>query len=165
MYQQYLHEDISLEDIKEVVSNLTDIDRKELLATSHLRPYTHTYDETKVLETHIKLGVMYGTLTYKIIYNNELLGIIGLRKVANMENNYVIWLVSNNKFHKYSKTFMKECKNFIRDVIIDTKFSVFNYIHKDNVRNIKWLRRLGFTVKTDTVYDFSGEPFYYFYMN
>ena len=72
----------------------------------------------------------------------------------------VIWMLGTPLVDKYKKDVMKLTHKFVKKVCEPYRH-VYNYIHKDNKKSMRWLKWCGFNVDKSRTYQFGGEPFYF----
>lgn len=71
----------------------------------------------------------------------------------------VIWMLASDDIERHKKDFLKLCTPVTAELSEGYKY-VYNLVHKDNTKSIRWLRWNGFTVDDSVTYDQGGEDFY-----
>jgi len=71
----------------------------------------------------------------------------------------VIWMLASDDIDKHKKDFLRLSEPVADELSEGYKY-VYNLVHKDNTKSIRWLRWNGFTVDETKVYDQGGEDFY-----
>jgi hypothetical protein len=80
------------------------------------------------------------------------------------ERKGIIWLLATEEFNKYTKMFAVRCKDVFREVISGYDY-LFNFVHSENKKSIKWIEWLGFTVHEAKPFGSRGATFHRFDLN
>lgn len=72
----------------------------------------------------------------------------------------IVWMLGSPLVDKYKKDIIQLTKKFVNKITSPYK-KVYNYIHQDNKKSIRWLKWCGFKVDKKK-YMFGGEIFYFF---
>lgn len=74
------------------------------------------------------------------------------------------WMVGTPEMEKYARHLLVDGKAFVDAAMY--RFNVlFNYVHADNLKSIRWLKRLGFTIRKPAPFGVKGDLFHLFYKN
>ena len=141
-------------DIDDVIANVSDIERQEFELMSGGMP--------------LDRGLMLLNLAESEVANayytpdNQFFGIIGWAQVGEHSGRYCIWAIFNDWPDKNPVSFCKITKKIVADLSrVGYRFE--NYLLKDNVGTIKWLKAIGFTFE-DKEYDLHGHKWLHFVM-
>ena len=85
--------------------------------------------------------------------------IFGSVRCPHDENAGVVWMLGSDELDKNARSFLKISKQWIDEISKDYNY-VYNLVHKDNTKSIRWLKWSGFTVDTSRTYNKDGEDFY-----
>lgn len=135
-----------------IAHNLRAIDKKEVIAM------TGEHDVYKSLYKALSLeGEQY---TAEV--DGDIVAIFGVAPHSLNRSVGIPWFLGTDAINNLKREMLKDSSYFV------TKWStefhlLFNYVHEDNKRSIRWLKWLGFDVK-DKVTEFNGEFFRLFQM-
>jgi hypothetical protein len=132
-----------------LASRLRDIDDLEVRATGKTpeEALMHSFDMPK---SRVYTGVN---------QDEEPVLMFGSVKCPHNDGVGIVWLLATNKLDDHKRDFLSICPENI-DLICEGYKFVYNFVHKDNKKSIRWLRWSGFTVDTSKTYDQGGEDFY-----
>lgn len=74
----------------------------------------------------------------------------------------VVWMLGSPLVEKYKKDVIRLTKRFVNKITSPYK-KVYNFIHKDNSKSIRWLEWCGFNIDKSEKHEFGGESFYFFH--
>ncbi len=105
------------------------------------------------------------------IYNNawaweadqKIMCIFGVNPLLDKLGEGVVWLLGSKFFDNNRMVFACVSKAVFRDTIKDFKH-IFNCVHSENVRSIRWLKWLGFAVDEAKPVEINGARFFRFEM-
>ncbi|TXH16744.1 MAG: hypothetical protein E6R03_04980 [Hyphomicrobiaceae bacterium] len=89
--------------------------------------------------------------------------IFGVNPVPELGKVGVIWLLATKTFDDHFMVFAAACKTVFGVVIKDYEY-LFNYVHSENKKSIKWLKWLGFDVEPAEPIGINGAKFHRFEM-
>ncbi len=89
--------------------------------------------------------------------------IFGVNPVPDMDRVGVIWMLATKTFDEHFMVFAAACKTVFDAVVKDYEY-LFNYVHSENKKSIRWLKWLGFDVKPAEPIGVDGAQFHRFEM-
>lgn len=89
--------------------------------------------------------------------------IFGVNPVPNMDRVGVIWMLATKTFDDHFMVFAAACKAVVATMIGNYEY-LFNYVHVENKKSIRWLKWLGFDVKPAEPIGVNGARFHRFEM-
>lgn len=102
--------------------------------------------------------------SWTAIANGCPIAMFGVTRKGMLSNVGIPWLISTNYVDDNQKEFIVKCKNNFH--LLANGFSKLeNYVDSNNVKAIRWLKWLGFTICEPKSIGVAGEKFHYFYMN
>lgn len=137
--------------IKEIVDNLRDSDREELLASGFIDIHEALIESVRLSKTCVvaclnhKPMVIYGMFTSEVLTGNGVIWMLGVKDSLNYPRELMVYTrrVLDEMFLEYS--------------------TLMNYVHFKNTVSIKWLKALGFTICEPQLMGREGEMFHKFY--
>ena len=130
-------------DLKYLAPRLRFEDKREILSTAGMFPYTALY------YSYLKSAIVFTIVNDK----KEPVGIFGVTVSG------AIWLLATDKLKEIQFTFLKENKKVID--FLNTKYKIlWNFVDSRNSLHIKWLKWCGFKFINKKKYGVLNEPFY-----
>lgn len=128
-------------------------DRNELAASSG-EPVQQIIDES----------ILASTLCWTALIDGEVAAIFGCAPIGTMLSlSGAPWMLGTDVLDRHPLTLMKTCRPYT--VQMQKTFNhLRNYVDARNVKSIRWLRRLGFTIHPAAPYGVAGQPFHLFEM-
>lgn len=96
-------------------------------------------------------------------HDGKVMCIFGVNPVEDSDRIGAIWMLATKFFDDYFMIFASGCKPIVEDMIKPFKY-VFNYVHAENKKSIKWLQWLGFKVREAEPIGINGAQFHRFEM-
>ena len=132
-----------LEDLDYLAPRLRFEDKREILSTAGMTPYTALY------YSYLKSEIVFTIVNTK----KEPVGIFGITVGG------AIWLLATDKLKNIQYSFLKENKKVID--FLNTKYKIlWNFVDCRNSLHIKWLKWCGFKFINKKKYGVLNEPFY-----
>ena len=130
-------------DLKYLAPRLRFEDKREILSTAGMFPYTALY-----------YSYLKSTIVFTIVNDKkEPVAIFGIAL------NGAIWLLATDKLKDIQFAFLKENKKVID--FLNTKYKIlWNFVDCRNSLHIKWLKWCGFKFINKKKYGVLNEPFY-----
>jgi len=140
------------DDVEYLIANIRPEDAEEIdaLDGSSVR---RILDETPDL--------LKNSLVWEV--NGRIVCMFGVTPIKEQEGMGIIWLLATEEFDKYSRMFVVRCKRVFKEVMSKYEY-VFNYAHSKNVKSIRWLEWLGFTIQDPEPLGHKGANFNRFEM-
>ena len=91
--------------------------------------------------------------------DEEVVAMCGVSESPQNPKAGVIWLLASDKFDEHKKDFLTVCKPVIEELSEGFQH-VYNLVHINNTKSIRWLEWYGFTVEKHKTYEQGGEDFY-----
>ena len=133
----------TIKDLKYLAPRLRFEDKREILSTAGMLPYTALY------YSYLKSAIVFTIVNDK----KEPVGIFGVAVSG------AIWLLATDKLKEIQFAFLKENKKVID--FLNTKYKIlWNYVDSRNSLHIKWLKWCGFKFINKKKYGVLKEPFY-----
>ena len=121
---------------------------------THVGPIANRMRETDRLEVSIgsstpknalRWGLMMGS-AYTILADGQPIGMFGIIDTSLMTAKGRIWALFTEEAMKHPRAFLVQGPQIIK-VLTQRYRLLTNYVHADNRAAIRWLKRMGFTVK------------------
>lgn len=142
-------------DIAELGTRMRPADVAELAACDH-------FDPLKVVERSVNAS----PICYAALCDGEVLCIFGvapLRPYLLLEDRGAPWLLATPAFERHSRSLIALTPAYIQQML-GAYPKLENFVHAENLRAVRWLRRLGFTLAPAAPYGPNGAPFHRFEM-
>lgn len=139
------------EDIVEMVRNMRESDKAELKASHGLDPYY-------ALVHSIRQSIV----SYTVRVDGELLVIFGVVPLT-LHQGVSPWMLATDAIEKHGVVIYRETHKHVQ-AMIDRYGYLLNYVHSENIKSIRWLKWLGFTIHNPEEYGVCGELFHKFEM-
>lgn len=121
-------------DLEFIAENMRADDVAEVLAAGNESPLEALVSSVK----HSKAVVVAS-------YEGAPLVIYGLVKPSILSTTGIIWMLGTNQSLDYPREFMVYTRRVLKEMLLECD-ELTNYVHDENVRSIKWLKALGFTM-------------------
>lgn len=141
------------EDVEFVIANIRDEDAAEIAAFDGGNVSDALLRETPDMDKNAFVWERQG----------QVHAIFGVNPVEDRDKVGVIWMLATNTFDDHFMAFAAACKVVVEEMIKDYEY-VFNYVHADNIKSIKWLKWLGFDVRDAEPIGINGAEFHRFEM-
>ena len=139
--------DAKISDAITIGKNMREADRKEIWSASRLRPYKACV-----------MSLIDSQLAFAVEFDGVTVAIMGVVHLSLMSNRGVIWLLGTDGIDKLPITFGRHTKNIIEEFFQEWD-SLENWVHKDNLKSLKWLRLAGFEIGDPQPYGVDKELF------
>tara|TARA_R100001082_G_scaffold106410_1_gene79267 strand:- start:7439 stop:7909 length:471 start_codon:yes stop_codon:yes gene_type:complete len=90
--------------------------------------------------------------------NKECVGMFGVSDCPFVEKYGVAWMLSSDSLNADTRQFLKECRGWV-NVLNEQYDIIYNWVHPDNWKTLKWLQFCGFKPKTKHKYGINNEEF------
>jgi len=147
--KSYIRDSVE-EDIKWVAKDMRDIDKYECWVVSHC-----TGDQA--LENGFKNSLVCKTG----VINNEPVAMFGITDMLQKDVG-LVWLLGTNRVPQAKELFITTAKDTVNG-LLEYRPVLFNYVYARNWVAIKWLKFLGFTMKSPSPYGLDKKPFRMFH--
>lgn len=98
---------------------------------------------------------------HTIVLNGTPISMFGVVKHDLMSGDAIFWILSSEEIYRVSRKLLKNSKKFI-DIWLQDNDRLYNYIHADNTRALRWAKFLGAKLELVPKYGVNGEDFYRF---
>ncbi len=132
-------------DISRVASNMRAWDVRECKA-SGLTP-----------RAALRLGVLGSSLCYTACVEGRAEAMFGVTGVSTLDRTGSPWLLATERAYDYPRAWLEVAPRFLALFRHRYPGGLENYVHRDNVRAVRLLRRLGFDIAPEAVH-IGGEP-------
>lgn len=139
-------------DLEFIAANMRDDDAAEVMASSGSTPYEAIIESIKRSKAVVVAS-----------HKGVPLVIYGLVKPAILSSTGIIWMLGAEQSMAYPREFMVYTRRVLDEMLLECD-ELMNYVHGKNLRSIKWLKSLGFTIDEPEPYGVSKEMFHKFYM-
>ena len=139
-------------DILRLAVNLRQADRDELAACDHFDAFAA-----------VEHSVRHSTLCWAVCAPGELLAVFGVCPLAGHPGVGTPWLLATEAAAHHVRPLIELPGPYIARML-DAFPRLVNFVHADNTRSIRWLRRLGFSVDQSAPFGPNGAPFHRFEM-
>ncbi len=138
-------------DIAFVAENMREIDKLEAYEMSGLEPLMA-----------LKASVMSSKRVVATRFNGTPNAIFGVVEVNFLAGHGVPWVLTTDACVSLPSVFMRMTKDIYP--ALTTGYNILtNYVHEDNIKSIKWLEYLGFTLEPPQPMGINGENFRLFH--
>lgn len=97
------------------------------------------------------------------VVNNTPCAVFGLSTPSVLSDNGCPWLLGANSMLKHKKLILQYSKVIVLDMMNKYNY-LYNYVHEDNLANIRWLKWLGFEIDDAKQHGVCGDKFHKFHM-
>ena len=141
----------TINDCNNLGPRLREADKKELKASCGLGPVT-------ALTLSLK-----GSVNAYVLADKTDTAVLMFGVVASPQDSVgVPWMLGSNGIYKHTRKLTTECKMWLEFIHKDYDL-LFNYVHSENPKAIRWLQWMGFTmVRLIPDYGVGKQPFYEF---
>ena len=143
---------VSNEHVSHLVSNMRELDQKELIATVN-------WSFERILTHSVKTSVR----SASVVIDGELVCIMGVTVKSMLGGEGCPWLIGTNKLNKHKKALVSESVRLLPEVMGGFE-RLENFVHSENKPAIRYLKYLGFTLHSPEPYGCKGEMFHKFEM-
>lgn len=142
----------TLEHVIHIANHMRAADAAEVWASSRKTP----------LEAMLS-GFKYSDRSIVVMVNDEPCAMIGLVIQSILTGTGVVWMLGSDESMNHRKLFLELSPPVIKEML-DVCPMLFNYVHADNKKSIRWLQWLGFTIESPKAHGVEGELFHKFYL-
>ena len=135
-----------------IALNIRPADRDELLAAGNKTVIDALYKSVKLSKTSVVA-----------CHNGTPLVIYGMGVPNQLGNTALPWMLGTVQSERFKREFMVYTARVIKEMLIEFPRLV-NFVYHKNIRSIKWLKALGFTIDDAKPYGPYGELFHRFHM-
>jgi ribosomal protein S18 acetylase RimI-like enzyme len=140
------------EDLRVIADNMREADRVEIWASHRSKPLAA-----------ITRGSNNSELCAVARIDGIPCAIIGMVESDILTGAGVPWMLGTDYLMKHQSALLRESPAIINEMLSFCQ-RLYNYVHIDNKASIRWLKWLGFEMKSAEPYGVSGELFYKFEM-
>ncbi len=140
------------DDIDFLVENIREDDVNEIKAIGG-KTVRECINETKDIEDN----------SWVWEHEGKVMCIFGVNPIEDEDCVGAIWMLATKFFDEHEMIFAKTCKSILNEIITKFKY-IFNYVHAENLKSIKWLEWLGFDISEAVPLGVNGEIFHRFEM-
>ena len=137
-------------DSLELVVKMRQADLEELAALGYTSGLDHLIDTS----------VNASAPAYTITADGDVACIMG---VVPLVDGAAIWMLGTDLVTVHQRALMRLCRPYIQAFLSEYKH-LYNYVHADNTRAVRWLKSVGFTLQSPEPYGPLGSPFHRFDM-
>lgn len=138
-------------DAKNLAANMRQADRDEIAAASG-RPD---------IEAVVSESIAMSPVVVAVERDGKLLCIGGAARRSLLSDTGTPWMLGTEALEREGRLFMAHGKQCV-DALLQYFTTLENYVDARNVKSIRWLRRMGFTVHDPEPYGHAGLPFHKF---
>lgn len=96
------------------------------------------------------------------LLDGEVACMFGVTPTSMLGGNGIVWMLGSDLIEQHPKHFLRRCRAEV--AVMARNYDVLhNWVDDRNVKSIRWLRWLGFTVESPQARGAAGLPFRYFY--
>lgn len=148
--------DVMPADLAHIAVHLRAADREELSAT---RPIGAELNVAAVLQNAVGRSSFVKT---GVAPDGEPVALLGVAPMSLLGGIGCPWMLGTDRVFEFPRAFIKEGTRLVGDML-GMYPHLINYVDARNVKSIRWLKRLGFTVDDQPVpYGPKGVPFHRF---
>ena len=135
----------TLLDVMQIARNAREADKKEAFLFSgktlleNLNNTPGLYSNSQVWEVDGKVVCLFGVTPFE-------------------DGNNVLWFLATDEFDNHRKTISKVGKKIFDEVVKDYDY-LFNYVHADHTKALRWIKWLGCEVREPEPLGINGEMF------
>ena len=137
------------DDARYLSTKLRATDINELLLSNNTKPLTALLNAFEGKNNRV----------YSIVFQDKVIGMFGICDCFYLPKYGVVWLLGSDEISKVGRQFLKECKLWVNKMHKDYNI-IYNWVHPDNWKSLKWLQYCGFEIKLKQEYGINGEIFY-----
>jgi hypothetical protein len=138
-----------LEDAVYLSEHMRPEDIKEIKISHNVKPLEGLLSSFQLKNT--KVFAIIGT-------NKECVAMFGISDCPFVKDYGVVWLLSSNELNVDTRQFLRECRGWV-NVLNEEYKIIYNWVHPDNWKTLKWLQFCGFQPKTKHKYGVNNEEF------
>jgi len=144
---------VTPDDVVELVVKMRQADVDELHALGILD-----------LVAAVRASVAHSAFSYAFVIDGALACIIGVAPAAGMfDPEGFPWMLGTDVVTRHQRVLMRTCRPYIQQMLRAYPH-LFNYVHAENHRAVRWLKRIGFTLEPAAPWGPMGAPFHRFDM-
>lgn len=148
MAAKYVFRAPTPEDIAFLAANMRQADRQELQAAG----------DTRNLFDVVADGVADSALCVAVESRGELLCIGGAAGRSLMSSKGIAWMLCTKAIEKHNRLFLLHGRDCVR-VLLLRYASLHNCVDANNVKSIRWLKKMGFAIQEPMPHPISGRMF------
>lgn len=148
MAAEYLFRDVTDDDIEYIAANMRQADIAEMLAAGDARTPLEALSQS----------VKESSLCVAVEHDRELLCIGGAAAKSLLSSDGIPWMLCAQDIERHSKLFLLHGAQCI-SVLLLRYAMLENYVDANNVKSIRWLKRMGFTIHKPMPHPNSGRMF------
>jgi len=151
----YFSDGVTEADITDLLANLRDMDREELKALAGADP-----------ETAIRTSVLQSPGMCAVVRNqdDDILCIFGVANISILGSYGAPWLLGTDKLFDHSRDLLVHSRHIL-GIMTQNYAYLHNIVWDKNIRSIRYLKALGFTVGPRIRHPLTGAFFRPFYIN
>ena len=115
------------------------------------------------IEDALRTGIAVSDQTWAGVEDGVVICVCGVAPVADMPGSGAVWLVSTNEMESAPRQFLRLSRKVLRSML-DIYPHLWNFADSRNVKALRWLQWLGFTIYEPIPYGPYGFPFHLFEM-
>lgn len=142
----------NLLDVVKLSRNLRPGDSAEIAAYGHTDPLLA-----------LTRSAAQSVVCWTAFINGELAAVMGCAPVSMMGGVGSPWLIGTPMLDAHPRVLVRETPRYI-DEMCKLFPHLVNFVHAENTRSVRWLRRVGFTLHPAEPFGALGEPFHRFEM-
>lgn len=108
-------------------------------------------------------GLLMSDLSVIVMVNDQPCAMLGMVTQSILTGTGVVWMLGTDESMNHRKLFLELSPPVINEML-NACPSLFNYVHVDNKKSIRWLKWLGFTIDEPSPYGVGGELFHKFHI-
>lgn len=111
----------------------------------------------------IESSVRRSVLCWTALIDGDLAAILGVAPINMLTGIGSPWMLGTPVLDQHQRVLVRRTPEYIGKML--TAFPhLVNFVHAKNSTSVRWLRRLGFTLREPAPFGALGEPFHYFEM-
>lgn len=141
------------EDVRRIAAGMRAADAREVARAGARDPLSAVAE-----------SVAASTLCWVAEVDGELCAVFGVAPINGMLSaSGAPWMLGTDALDRHSVSLMRTCRPYIAQMR-SLYPHLLNYVDAENVRSVRWLRRLGFEIHPAVPFGVGGEPFHMFEM-
>lgn len=135
------------DDIAALAANLREIDKKEIRAKTDQSFYDVVYESVEA-----------SAKCYTCEINDEMAAIFGVGIVNITDGHGIIWMLGTDVLRLYPREVMN-CTDAMLPLLERGFSKLENFVSVENLRSLKWLRKIGYEIGEPIDFGRNGEQF------